>query len=90
MTEMARPAVQQLLTPQESADFLSLTRRFLEVRRLRGDGPPYIKISERCVRYRLSDLENWVDDRRRTSTADTGDGLTADDHSAGRALGDVP
>ena len=42
---------QTLLTPQEAADFLGLTPRFLEVRRYRGDGPIFIRISGRVIRY---------------------------------------
>ncbi|MGM0583463.1 MAG: helix-turn-helix transcriptional regulator [Pseudomonadota bacterium] len=37
-----------------------LTRRFLEIAAHRGDGPPFIKISRRCVRYRRTDLEAWL------------------------------
>lgn len=63
----------RLLRPREAAAFLGLTPRFLEMRRFRGGGPPFIRVSGRCVRYMLSDLLFWVEERRRTSTADTGD-----------------
>ena len=36
-----------LLTPQQAADFLGLTTRFLEMRRYRGDGPKFIRVKRR-------------------------------------------
>ena len=61
-----------LLTPQQAADFLSLSPRWLELKRYHGDGPPFVRISARCVRYRFSDLEEFVRDRVRLSTSDSG------------------
>ena len=62
-----------LLTPPQAADFLSLSPRWLELKRYQGDGPPFVRISSRCVRYRLTDLEAWVGERVRFSTSDTGE-----------------
>ena len=63
---------ERLLTPIQAADFLSLTPRWLELKRYHGDGPPFVRVSARCIRYRLSDIEDWVDCRIRTSTSDLG------------------
>ncbi len=63
---------ERLLTPIQAADFLSLTPRWLELKRYQGDGPPFVRVSARCIRYRLSDIEDWVDCRIRTSTSDLG------------------
>jgi predicted DNA-binding transcriptional regulator AlpA len=60
----------QLLTEKEAAKLLGMTPRFLQARRVRGNGPPFIRISSRAIRYRVSDLESWVRDRLRTSTAE--------------------
>lgn len=59
----------QLLTEKEVAKLLGMTPRFLQARRVRGDGPPFVRISSRAVRYRLSDLERWIRERLRISTA---------------------
>ena len=67
-----------LLTAQEAAAYLGLTPRFLEMRRFNGNGPPYIRISSRCVRYLQSDLQAWVEDLRRTSTSDPGPEIEAE------------
>ena len=67
----------RLLTPPEAADFISLTPRFLAVRRHRGDGPKFVRISSTCVRYLQSDLLAWIEELRRTSTSDPGPGVEA-------------
>lgn len=59
-----------LLTESEAADAIGLTPRFLTERRRQGDGPPFVRISSRCVRYRPADLERWAAERLRTSTSD--------------------
>ena len=38
------------LTTSEAAEYLHLSKQFLEIARHRGDGPPYIKLA-RAVRY---------------------------------------
>ena len=72
MSDATAPGQERLLTSQEAADFLRLTPRFLEMRRFRGGGPPFIRVSGRCVRYLKSDLREWVEGLRRTSTSDLG------------------
>ena len=68
---MQHPA-KLLLTEEEAARALGFTPRFLQNRRYRGDGPPFVAVSARAVRYRFEDLEAWAADRLRTSTSDTG------------------
>ena len=62
----------RLLSPTEAAEYLNMTPRFLEARRTRGGGPPFIRISANRVKYLLADLQEFVAERRRTSTSDTG------------------
>ena len=49
------------LTTAEAAQYLKLSRQFLEAARYRGDGsgPAYVKL-ERAVRYRRSVLDAWM------------------------------
>ena len=61
-----------LLTEEEAAHALGFTARFLQNRRHRGDGPRYVRISARAIRYRPEDLAGWAADRLRTSTSDPG------------------
>ena len=60
----------RLLDTAAAAELLGLTPRALEERRRRGDGPPYIRLGRTCVRYRLSDLEEWLSERTYSSTAE--------------------
>ncbi len=61
-----------LLTEAEAAKLLKFTPRFLQARRVRGDGPPFVRISSRAIRYRRSDLLTWIEKRVRSSTSDRG------------------
>lgn len=61
----------KLLTRAEVEMNFGLSRRFLEVSAVRGDGPPMVKIG-RSVRYRVADLRTWIDARRVNSTSDKG------------------
>ena len=51
-----------LLTEEEAAAFLGYSKRALQNWHHRGDGPPYIRISERAVRYRRRDLIDWCEE----------------------------
>lgn len=61
-----------LMTETQAAEYLSLTNRALQAWRCQGRGPRFVKISARAVRYRLEDLERWVEERLRRSTSDPG------------------
>lgn len=59
-----------LLSRDDIQTQYGLTRRWLELAALRGDGPPYLRISRRLVRYRRADFERWLANCQRTNTAD--------------------
>ena len=63
---------QGLIDEHAAAAFLSLTIRTLQGWRYRGDGPRYVRVSARCIRYRRADLRDWANTRLRTSTSDPG------------------
>ena len=69
--------VESLLTERQASALLGVTIRCLQAWRYRGGGPRFIKISNRCVRYRPSDLQQFIEDRVRTSTSDPGEGGAA-------------
>ena len=62
----------KLLNTKEAANYLSLSCAFLERDRWAGAKVPFIKISARAVRYRLEDLEKYIESRVRKSTSDLG------------------
>lgn len=60
----------RLLTIEDVCDRLQVTRGALAQMRFEGVGPRFIKITSKAVRYRESDLDEWVDGRVRTSTGE--------------------
>jgi len=56
-----------LLTPDKAADFLSVSAETLAQWRSQCRGPHYIKLEGRLVRYRLSDLEAYLEARSVTT-----------------------
>ena len=52
-----------LLTPAEVAEITGLAAETLAQWRSQKRGIPYVKISRNCVRYRQSDLNDWLSER---------------------------
>jgi len=63
---------QKMLTTAEAANYLSVSKAFLERDRWAGARIPFIRVGSRSVRYRLEDLENYIDQQVRLSTSDPG------------------
>lgn len=65
---------EKLLDTEETAKILGLARQTLDVWRVRGRGPRFIKVG-RAVRYRESDLQSYLDGLESfSSTAESGAG----------------
>lgn len=60
---------ERLLTRDEVAERFGLSRRFLELSALSGDGPPMRRIGKRSVRYLAGDIRAWLDERKVASTS---------------------
>lgn len=60
-----------LLTEVQAARRLGMSVRWIQASRVTGDGPPFIRISRRAIRYRTGDLEQWVQERVRHSTSES-------------------
>lgn len=58
---------QVLLTDREASQYLSISKSWLRQSRIKGIGPNFIKIG-RSVRYRIKDLESWVEQQVRKNT----------------------
>ena len=58
----------KLLTTKETARFLGVSEAFLERDRWAGAQIPFVRVGSRSVRYRLSDLESFIQSRVRKST----------------------
>jgi predicted DNA-binding transcriptional regulator AlpA len=61
--------VERLRTPKEASQFLRLSVSWLAKARMRGDGPPYVKLGG-SVRYREGELVSWLKSRARLSTSE--------------------
>lgn len=59
------------LTDVEVAAELGVSVRTVRGWRMRGGGPKYRRIG-RSVRYPVSELERWLEERTRESTSDPG------------------
>jgi predicted DNA-binding transcriptional regulator AlpA len=62
----------ELLTERDAADWLKLTSKCLQAWRQQGRGPAFVRIGSRTVRYRVTDLREWVGTHVRRSTSDPG------------------
>ena len=58
-----------LLTPKEAAKVLKVSASWLAKARMRGDGPPFIKIG-RAIRYSEIALLQWMKFQERMSTSE--------------------
>ncbi len=72
--DAAAKAVREVLPASEylstipAANYIGVSRQFLEIGRHKGEGPPYIKLG-RAVRYKRSDLDAYMAARRRQPSA---------------------
>ena len=60
------------LTPNAVAQRLGVKTHTLAKWRVSGDGPLFVRVSPRMIRYVESDVDEWMASRVRLSTSDTG------------------
>ncbi len=58
----------QFLNTPKAAEYVGLRPCTLEAWRCYGGGPRFVKLG-RAVRYRLDDLDDWVESRVRDNTS---------------------
>jgi len=51
----------RLLTTQEAANYIGMSRQFLERDRWKGNTIPFVVIGTRSVRYRQEDLDEYLE-----------------------------
>ena len=61
----------QLLTTKEASKILGVSTAFLERDRWAGARIPFIKVGSRAIRYRQSDLDDYINNRVAYSTSTT-------------------
>ena len=61
----------EVLRPDEAAEYLGVTLDMLQRWRTAGNGPCFLPWGRRTVRYRIRDLDDWLDGQRTaTNTAE--------------------
>lgn len=60
----------ELLTTEQLAELLGLRTNTIEGWRLKGQGPRFCKLG-RSIRYRRSDVEDWINDNIYQNTSQT-------------------
>ena len=61
----------RIVRTPDAARYVGLTPSTLEKMRLYVTGPPFIRLGPRAVGYSISDLDSWIEARRRHSTSET-------------------
>ena len=61
-----------LLSVDKAASYTGLSAAYLNKLRVTGGGPIYMRLGKRVL-YRISDIDSWLDSKRRISTAATGE-----------------
>ncbi|MCG8007981.1 MAG: helix-turn-helix domain-containing protein [Candidatus Thiodiazotropha lotti] len=56
------------INTEEAAKFLGITTRKLEQMRQHGTGPVFVKVSPKCVRYRIKELVAFQEANLKQST----------------------
>lgn len=60
----------RLLTTAEAAELLGTSKAFLERDRWAGARIPFVRLGGRTIRYKLEDLEDYIESRISWSTSD--------------------
>jgi predicted DNA-binding transcriptional regulator AlpA len=61
-----------LLTVEDAASHLKISKHTLNRWRVTGEGPPFIKYGPRLVRYLVTALDAWALDRMYANTSQYG------------------
>jgi hypothetical protein len=63
-----------LLVTKQLAEWLGVSKQWLEIGRSRAYGPPYRRLGKRAIRYSVADVLKWLEERSHQSTAEYGSG----------------
>lgn len=62
--ETNRTPSQVYITEKEVSAIIGLAEQTLRNMRSRGDGPPFVRVSRKAIRYGLGDLSEWIEARK--------------------------
>jgi hypothetical protein len=55
----------QLYSTKQLSKLLAVSEQLIELWRHRGEGPRFVKLGARCIRYKRTDLLVWLNERAR-------------------------
>lgn len=55
--------VPYVMDEKNAALFIGVSQKTLQTWRSHRMGPPYIRITRKCIRYRKADLQDFIDSR---------------------------
>jgi predicted DNA-binding transcriptional regulator AlpA len=61
--------ISRVLRNPRAARALGLSESTLNKMRVRGDGPPFVRLGAKLVGYLQEDLDRWLESRRTLSTS---------------------
>ncbi len=59
-TATVAPVLDVVMTPEQAAEYLGVTARYLAALREREVGPAFSRLGHRTIRYRQSKLDQWM------------------------------
>lgn len=57
------------LNTHQAAEYTGLASATLETLRCRGNGPLFVRYSRRAIRYKIADLDRWMNERTIANTS---------------------
>lgn len=61
-----------LVNERHAAEIMGISVKTAQGWRFKGDGPRFVKIGKKAIRYQICDIFEWIDQQRRQSTSDSG------------------
>ena len=59
-----------IVNEKAAGRYVGLSHRTMQAKRVRGGGPKYLKLGY-AVRYRICDLDDWLEANQRRSTSES-------------------
>ena len=60
----SKEIIQEFLETRTAALFLGISESTMKKMRANGDGPIFVRMGQKCVRYHVSDLRNWANQNK--------------------------
>lgn len=58
-----KPPLHDSFTPRQAAEYIGMSDSTLRGWRAKGKGPRFYRVSERLIRYRVKDVDAWIEAR---------------------------